>query len=158
MIWAKVRVQNNVEINKNKGIISETGIVEKQIDMNEQWKEYDELLEIANSYIKINSSRADTVKITVDENIGLNVGDTIYINKEDFLINDTYIITDKSTIFEGNEERWEYVLKNTNVLENYVDLFRASEQEDTNKQFNLITSDYIEEGFIEKYEVVVNED
>lgn len=158
LIWAKVKVQNNVEINKNKGIISQSGIVEKQIDMNEQWKEYDELLEIANSYIKINSSRADTVKLNVDEDINLNIGDTIKINKDDFLLNDTYIVTDKSSIYDNNVKKWNYTLKNTNILENYVDLFRASEsQEVEDKMINLITSDYIEESIQEKYEVIVNE-
>lgn len=158
LIWAKVKIQDNNEINKNKGIISQSGIVEKQIDMNEQWKEYQELVEIANSYIKVNSSKADTVKLNIDEDTGLNIGDTIYIDKEDFLIQDTYIITDKSTINEFNTNRWEYTLKNANMIESYIDLFRASESQDnTDKNINLITSDYIEEGFNEKYEVVINE-
>ena len=158
LIWAKVKVQDNIEINKNKGLISQTGIVEKQIDMNETWKTYNELIEIANSYIKKNSSKVDTVKLNVDYDVNLNIGDTIKINKDYFLIDDVYIITDKTSTYEGNVKSWSYTLKNTNILENYVDLFRASEnQDDEQKKINLITSDYIEEGFQERYEVVVNE-
>lgn len=158
LIWAKVKVQDNVEINKNKGIINNSGIVEKQIDMNETWRTYNELITIANSYIKANSSRADTVKLNLDKDTGLNVGDTVRINKNEFLVNDTYIITDKSSIYNDNVFKWNYVLKNTNILENYVDLFRAEEsQENEEKVINLITSDYIEENIQERYEVTVNE-
>ena len=155
LIWAKYRVINNDEVYKNKGIISDTGIVEKQIDMNEQWKTMDEILDIANSYIKKNISRVQQVKLNIDQDNNLEVGDTIKINKPFFLIDDTYIITDKNIIYEDNIKTWQYTLRNTNILENYVDLFRAKEQEENkDKEFNLITSNYDEEGFNELYEVV----
>lgn len=155
LIWAKYRVIDNIEVYKNKGIISDTGIVEKQIDMNEQWKTMDEILDIANSYIKKNISKVQQVKLNIDQDNNLEVGDTIRINKPFFLIDDTYIITDKNIIYEDNIKTWQYTLRNTNILENYVDLFRAKEQEENkDKEFNLITSNYDEEGFNELYEVV----
>ena len=155
IMWTKMRVINNEEVNKNKGIISKTGIVEKQVDMREQWKKYDEILDIANSYIKKNKSRVEQVKLNMDEDNQLNIGDTIKIDKPFFLINDTYIITDKNVIFQDNYTTWNYTLKNTNILENYVDLFRAKEQEISEKQYNLITSNYNEDNSIrESYEVV----
>ena len=125
--------------------------------MNEQWKTYDELIKIADSYIKTDPSKVDTVKIKVDEKIDLSIGDTIKIDKEDFLINDLYIVTDKTFVLESNYYTWEYTLKSTNILDNYVDLFRAKEQETNEKTINLVTSDYIEEEIIEKYEVSINE-
>ena len=156
--YAKVKVSNDNEIERNKGIISQTGIVEKQIDMNEQWKTHQELLEIANSYIYANTSKVEQVKLTIDKDHDLNVGDTIKIDKECFLINDTYIITDKQINYEDGINTYLYTLRNTNILENYVDLFRANEKEDTeNKNVSLITSSYVDEGIKESYEVVVNE-
>ena len=158
LVWAKISVKNNIEINKNKEIINKSGIVEKIIDMNETWRTYNELIMIANSYIKINTSKADTVKLKMDEEIDLKIGDTVKINKNSFLIDDIYIITDKSSIYDDNVHKWNYTLKNTNALENYVDLFRAKEDpENTEKKINLITSDYIEEEIKEKYEVIINE-
>lgn len=155
VMWSKIKVINNGEVYKNKGIISNTGIVEKQINMNEQWKTHDEILEIANSYIKTNDSRVEQVRLNIDKNNDLNVGDTIRINKPFFLIDDIYIITDKNTIFDNNVSVWQYTLKNTNILENYVDLFRAVEREEyQDKQFNLITSNYSEDSISEVYEVV----
>jgi hypothetical protein len=157
LVWANVKIQNQAEINKSKNIVSATGIVERKIDMNEQWKTYKELIKIADSYIKTDPSKVDTVKIKVDEKIDLSIGDTIKIDKEDFLINDLYIVTDKTSVLDGNYTTWEYTLKNTNILDNYVDLFRAKEQETNEKTINLVTSDYIEEEIIEKYEVSINE-
>lgn len=157
LVWANVKIQNQAEINKSKNIVSATGIVERKVDMNEQWKTYKELIKIADSYIKTDPSRVDTVKIKVDEKIDLSIGDTIKIDKEDFLINDLYIVTDKTSVLESNYYTWEYTLKNTNILDNYVDLFRAKEQETNEKTINLVTSDYIEEEIIEKYEVSINE-
>ena len=155
VMWSKIKVINNDEVYKNKGITSNTGIVEKQINMNEQWKTHDEILEIANSYIKTNDSRVEQVKLNMDEDNQLNIGDTIKINKPFFLINDTYIITDKNVIFQDDYTTWNYTLKNTNILENYVDLFRAPEREEyQDKQFNLITSNYSEDSISEVYEVV----
>lgn len=155
LMWSKLRVINNDEVYKNKGIISDTGIVEKQIDMNEQWKNYTELIEIANSYIKINTSRVEQVKLNMDVDHNLNIGDTIKIDKPFFLINDTYIITDKNIIYDNNVTTWQYTLRNTNILENYVDLFRASEYEEVNqKEYNLITSNYSDDSINEVYEVV----
>lgn len=156
--YAKVKVSNDNEIERNKGIISQTGIVEKQIDMNEQWKTHQELLEIANSYINANTSKVEQVKLTMDVDNNLEIGDTIRINKDYFLIDDTYIITDKMVNFDNNIKTYYYTLRNTNILESYVDLFRADEQEDNeNKNVSLITSSYIEEGIKESYEVVANE-
>ncbi len=157
LVWANVKIQNQAEINKSKNIVSATGIVERKVDMNEQWKTYKELIKIADSYIKTDPSKVDTVKIKVDEKIDLSIGDTIKIDKEDFLINDLYIVTDKTSVLESNYYTWEYTLKSTNILDNYVDLFRAKEQETNEKTINLVTSDYIEEEIIEKYEVSINE-
>lgn len=156
--WAKVKVSNDGEINRNKNIISKTGIVEKQIDMNEQWKSYRELLNIANSYMNTNISRVEQIKLTMDVDNDLEIGDTIKINKPFFLIDDTYVITDKMLSFERNDKMYYYTLRNTNILENYIDLFRANETEKKqDKNISLITSSYNEEGIKESYEVVVNE-
>ena len=157
LIWTKVKYYDNLEINKNKGIISNTGIVEKQIDMNEQWKTIIELKDIANSYIGKSEARVEQIKIKVDKNLNLNIGDLVDIDKEEFLTKDKYIITDKVITYSKKVKQWEYVLKNTNILENYVDLFRANETQDDEKDYSLITTNYVNEGVNEKYEVVINE-
>ena len=154
LMWTKIKIIDNNEVYKNKGIISETGIVEKQINMNEQWKFHDEIIDIANSYIKKNTSKVEQVKLNIDKDNNLNIGDTIKINKPSFLIDDTYIITDKTIIYDDNVKTWQFILKNKNILESYIDLFRASEQEEIDKKYHLITSNYSEDTIKEAYEVV----
>ncbi len=155
LVWSKVRITDDVEIEKNKNIISKSGIVEKQINMNQQWKFYEELLDIAGSYIKKNTSKVEQVVLDMDQEHNFKVGETIKIDKASFLIDDTYIITDITESYDRNVRTWRYTLKNTNILENFVDLFRASEEEEQESEnFALITANYIPEGFQEKYEVV----
>lgn len=157
LMWAKLRVIDDEEVHRNKGIISNTGIVEKQVNMNEQWKNYDEMLEIADSYIRRNDTKVEQVRLNVDKETGLNIGDTIKINKPSFLIDDIYIITDKNTSYYNNIKKTSFTLKNTSILESYVDLFRASEQEQEDKEYTLITANYSKDNIAESYEVSVNE-
>ena len=158
LMWTKLKISDEVEVNKNKGLISQTGIVEKQIDMNEQWKTYEELLSIANSYIGKNTPNVETVVLNVDKETNFKVGDTIKIDRQDFFINGLFIITDKKESYSDNVKKWSFTLKNTSILESYIDLFRASEQEEnTEIVYTLMTSNYVEEGIKESYEVVVNE-
>jgi len=158
LVWTKLRIIDDEEVYKNKGIISNTGIVEKQINMGEQWKTYDEMLDIANSYIRKNDTKVEQVKLNVDKETGLNIGDTVKINKPSFLIDDTYIITDKNTNYYNNVKKTSFTLKNTSIFESYIDLFRASEREEENeKEYNLITANYSKDNILESYEVSVNE-
>lgn len=158
LVWAKIRIFDDEEIYKNKGIISNTGIVERQINMGEQWKAYDEILEIADSLIRKNDIKVEQVKLNVDKETGLNIGDTVKINKPSFLIDDTYIITDKNTNYYNNVKKTSFTLKNTSIFESYIDLFRASEREEENeKEYNLITANYSKDNILESYEVTINE-
>ena len=156
LLWSKIRINDNVEIEKNKGKINKSGIVEKQIDMNEQWKTYDELIEIANAYIQTNEPGVEKIKLKMDIENNLRIGDIIDIDKNSFLTKGKFIITDKKRKYYDNVDSWEYSVSNTNVLENFVDLFREKEQEEeTDKQYNLVTGNYTQEGLKESYGVVV---
>lgn len=150
---------DNKEINKCKGKISKTGQIEKIIDLNEQWKSISELNTIATNYININSSQADEITMSIDnienEELQLNVGDCIRINKEAFFINNDYIITDIAYNYETNIKKWSLKLRNKNYLDNFIDLFRSQEtQEQEDKKINVIIGNYIEDGAVERHEVV----
>ena len=156
LMWAKVRINDNAEVSVNKNIISTSGIIEKQIDMNEQWVTYEELLEVSNSLIGKNNVNVEKLNLVMDVENNLNIGDIITVNKSNFLTQGDFVITDKKRSHYNNIDEWTFTLNNTNILESYIDLFRASEQEEQEgKTFTLITGDYSKEGFSEKYEVVV---
>lgn len=156
LMWTKIRINNNEEIYKKKNLISETGIVEKQIDMNEQWKTYEELIDIANSLIRKDDVNVELIEIKTDIENDFNVGDIIKVDKPSFLSKGNFIITDKKRRYGDNVNSWIFSMRNTNILESYIDLFRATEQEEMQiKLYNLISSDYSMEGIKESYEVDV---
>lgn len=154
--WSNVKFINNKEIEKQIGVISVSGQVEKTINLNEQWKLTSELSEIAKSYLDINSGESNLVKLTSDREIGIKVGDIIEINKPNFLIDDIdYICTDYSyTYYNDYDKLYTYELRNKNYLSNYIDLFRVNDNESSEKQLeNIIIFNYVEEVIKEVHEV-----
>lgn len=156
LIWTRMKFMNNTEIEKSKGKISRSGQIEKIIDMNETWHTLPELKDIANSYIAIKSSQGDEITLSLDKNHNLEVGDIIKIDKDYFFTQNTYIITDITETYINNLfTKYTVKLRNSNFLDNFVDLFRSKEeQEKDDKLYNLIVSDYEEDTISEVHEVV----
>ena len=155
LVWTKYKMYKNKEIEKMKGIISQTGIVEKIINMNEQWKTYPELIEIANSYINNGITKIDQIKIKIDKDYNLKVGDIVEINKPKFFTIGKYVITDLTTTMYSTVKKQELTLRNSNYLENYIDLFRASETEESeSKTYNEVINNYDEATIREVHEVM----
>ena len=155
LMWTRLKINNLEEINASKNRISLSGQVEKIINMNEQWKTFDELQEIGNAYLKTNSSQADNIKMVFDENYNFKIGNIIKIDRPNFLIQGKYIITDitEKWLSKGYNE-YTLMLRNSNYFENYVDLFRYNETEEIDeKVYNLTTIDYNEDSIREVHEV-----
>lgn len=152
--WTRLKIIHNKEVERMRGIISTTGVVEKTIDLKEQWHTYNEMLEIAKSYLKINKTRIDKVNLGLDKNYNLSPGDLIRINKPNFYINDDYIITDITEKIEVDEEiEYNISVRNANYFENYIDLFRKTEQQESeNKNYILTTAQYEEDNIYEEHE------
>lgn len=156
LMWTKLKINDLSEIQYSKGKVSSSGQIEKTIDMNEQWKTLDELQEIGNSYIKINSSQSNKVVLNFDRDYNLNVGDIVSIERPSFLIEGTYIITDiVENYLNSKFNSYQITLMNNAYFESYIDLFRAKETEEVDeKNYNLSTIDYEEGTIREVHEVV----
>lgn len=146
------KVYNDKGIQSKKGIINETGIVEKIVDMNESWKTKRDLVEIASTYINKNSlNYADEIEMQLDRDI-FNVGDTIQINK--LMVDGIYVVTKIVQQYSNNSDQYIVTLKNANMLENFVDIFRGEpEQVNESKLYNISISHYDEEEIQEIHEV-----
>lgn len=155
--WTRLKIIHNKEIERMKGIISDTGIVEKTIDLKEQWHTYNEMLEIAKSYLKINRTKVDKVNLGIDKDYNLFPGDLIRINKPNFYINDDFIITDITESIDFNEEiEYNISVRNANYFDNFIDLFRKTEtQEIEEKTYVLTTSQYEESNIYEEHEEIL---
>ena len=153
LIWNVNKFYNDKAINEKKGIINDTGIVELTINMGEQWKTRQELQEIGIAYMNKNSLKLDgEIELKVDEK-DINVGDIIKINK--MLFNNKYIVTKiRERFIDGVIEHY-ITCKNSNINDNYIDLFRSkTTQENEEKNYQINISHYNEEGIKETFEVV----
>ena len=153
LIWNVNKLYNDKAIADKRGIISNTGIVETTIDMNESWKTIQELREIGISYMNKNSLDLNgTIELCTDRNV-FEVGKTICINK--MLVNGTYIITQIKESLSNNDIDYYITAKNANMLDNYIDVFRGeASQESSDKTYQIYITHYEEENMYEKHEVV----
>lgn len=154
LVWNVNRFYNDKAINQKKGIINNTGIVELTIDMNEQWKTRQELQEMGISYMNKNSLKLDgEIELKVDGENLFKIGDIIKINK--MLFNDKYIVTKIRESFKNGVIEYFITCKNSNITDNYIDLFRsATKQQKEEKVYQINISHYVEEGIKETFEVV----
>lgn len=153
LIWSIIRMYNDEEILNKKGIISETGIVETSVNMNESWKTLEELRETGISYINKNNVDAEELELKIDTRCDMQVGNTIAINK--LLFNGIYIITSVQMNYSNNEYNWIIKCKNGNVLDNFIDVFRSENTQDSDeKTYKVEITHYMEEKINEVFEVV----
>ena len=154
--YRRLKLINSQEINANKGKISSSGVIEKTIDVNEKWFFENELIDETRNRMSINSSQANEVTLEFDIDKNLKIGDIVDINLPNFFTIGKFIITDIDYKF-NKVKTWKIGLRNSSVLDNYIDLFREKEsQEDDQKDFNVTIGEYIEDSMNEKYEVIQN--
>lgn len=153
LIWNVNKFFNDKGIADKKGIISPTGIIEITVDMNEQWKTIPELLGIGASYINRSSLSLDgTIELAIDRNT-FTVGDLIRINK--MLFDDNYIITSIKEKYDKNRSQYIVTCKNTNVEDNYINLFRGKAKQETSERiYQTYITHYTQDGIKEVHEVV----
>ena len=157
--YNNVRVLNSSEINKMRGIISTTGIVEKTIDYNEKWSTQDELIEYARSLMNKNTNTINEVVLEYDIDTDLKIGDIVEINEPEFYIEGRFVITNISFMFESElQKNWIITLKNADMLSTFIDLFRPTmSQEQENAEDTIMLSEYVEEKINEIHTMVEGE-
>lgn len=156
LIWSSNRFFDIGEVQNKKGIVNDTGIVEKTIDMNEQWKTFQELEEIGKTNINKNLENAIEIEMQMDNNNNLSVGSIVRINRNDMLIDGDYVVTELKEAYKNNEIEYTVTLKNANMLDNFIDIFRPeTEQNNEDKIVKVVITEYIKEQISETHEVVL---
>ena len=159
--YTTMRFMHSNEINKLKGIISNTGIVEKTVDYQEKWTTTSELVEYARSLMSANSKTINQVDLESDEKLNLKIGDLVYIYEPDFFIDGKFAVKEINYIYINlMDQTWKFVLKNSDLNSSYIDLFRNTQtQEESSKLDTVMLAEYIEENTSETHIVeVANED
>ena len=151
--YTTMRFIYSAEIEKLKGIISKSGQIEKTIDYNERWTFLTELIEYARSLTVQNSNTVNQVALEYDTNPNLKIGDIVEINKPGFYIQGKFAVKDISYTFNNElQQDWQITLKNADLISTYIDMFRPTEQEESEDTINtVILSEFVEEQINETH-------
>ena len=142
--YASIKLLNWQEIEKNAGTITKTGQIEKTIDANAKWFTMQELITYIRGHFVSNDKNTNIVKLYLDEDNNINIGDRLEIDLQELYTRGNYIVTDITLSKEWNNP-YEYIieLRNTGLLENYANLFQDSLS--TEEQANQTDVEYVVE-------------
>ena len=148
------RYHDYAEINKCADYITDSGVIEQTIDVNEAWFTYNEIVEYCSNLIIANTNVAGSVELSFDKNYNIKIGDKIKINKPEFFIDGDFIVTEISeTIEKEDEYNCEIKAQNNQLQYNYIDIFRKQLTEDEEERYNNINViDYVEEKIVQKHD------
>lgn len=151
--YTSMRFMYSDEIQKLKGIISNSGQIEKTVDYNEKWTNLGDLIAYARSLIVQNSNQVNQVELEFDVNKNLKIGDIIEIDEEDFYIKGNFAVKEiEYTYYDELHQNWRITAKTTDFLTTYIDLFRPQEQEESEEVVNtVVLSEFVEERMNESH-------
>ena len=158
--YTTMRFMYSAEINKLKGVISESGQIEKTIDYQEKWTTLPQLIKYARSLITQNSNTINQVILEYDQNPDLELGNIIIIDRPQFYIQGKFAVKDiKYTYNNELDEKWTITVKSSDLVSSYIDLFRPEEKEENKKSIDtVILSEFVEEQINEVHSIEVEQD
>lgn len=150
----------SAEIENLKGIISESGQIEKTIDYNQKWTSLTELINYARSLMTQNSNVVNSVELEYDINPNLKVGDIVDVNLPSFYINGNFTVKEINYTYKNEiEQNWKITLKSADLISTYIDMFRPAETEESQNAIDtIILSEFVEENIKETHELIKKDD
>lgn len=159
--YANMKLINRNEIEEIEGTITPSGQIEKVLDVEEGWFTVEELIDYIRSTFLINNKYTNQITITYDKENDIEIGDRIDINLPEYFTEGTFIVTAVNESKEGNNPtNYSVELRNTNLLENFIDLFRSSsdiEEQDSQIEMEYVVEYAEEETINEIHEVNMDE-
>lgn len=153
--YANMKLLNWKQIEEMKGNVTTSGQIEKIIDLNEKWFTDEELIDYINNLFVNNNKNTNEITIVCDEDNNIKIGDRIIFNLPEYLVEGNFVVTDiKKSKQDNNPFIYTITLRNTGLLDNYIDLFRPEEQEEQEEQIKI---EYIVEYTDQDTIIEVNE-
>lgn len=145
--YTTMRFMYSAEINKLKGIISQSGQIEKTIDYNEKWTTLPQLIDYARSLMTQNTNLVNEVVLEYDIEPNLEIGDIVEIIAPKFFIEGNFAVKDISyTYYNEIKQNWKITLKSSDFISTYIDMFRPVEREENQSHIDtVILSEFVEE-------------
>ena len=142
--FANMKLINWHEIEQNRGKVTPSGQIEKTFDAQNAWFTYQELIDYVRSMFVVNDKYTNQVNLYCDKDNDFKIGDRLEINLPEIFVKGNFIITGINESKEGNAPtQYNIEMRNTNLLENYIDLFRSSV--DIEEQESQIEVEYVVE-------------
>lgn len=142
--YANMKLINWHEIEQNEGKITPSGQIEKILDVEQGWFTVEELVDYIRNTLKNNEKHTNQINLQIKESIDIEVGDKLTFNLSEYFTQGDFIVTgiaenkDWCKPIDYNVE-----LRNTNLLENFIDLFRSSS--DIKEQQSQVEMEYVVE-------------
>lgn len=157
--YTTMKFMYSEEINKSKGVISKSGQIEKTVDYKEKWTTLPQVIDYARSLMNQNSNTVNEVSLRYDKQTELNIGDIVEINEPNFYIQGKFAVKEKNyTYISELQQTWDIVVKSSDLISTYIDMFRASESQESQSNIDtVILSEYVEEKIFEKHEIEVEQ-
>ena len=151
--YANMKLINWHEIEQNEGKITPSGQIEKVLDVEQGWFTVEELVDYVRSTLKNNEKYTNQITLEYDKENNIVIGDKLEIDLPEYFTKGTFIVTDMNENKEGNNPiNYTVEARNTNLLENFIDLFRSSSDiEEQQSQVELeYVVEYVEEETIKE--------
>lgn len=151
-----LKFMHTQEIEKLKGIISDSGQIEKTVDFNEKWVWWEELSEYAKNLIIQNTNLINEVTLHFTKNIDLKIGDIIEIKMLNYYTEGFFAVTEiEKTYVTDDEIEVSVVVKNSNFVSTYIDMFRPEEKEESEQDIDsILVGTLSEEGISETHNIM----
>ena len=160
--YANMKLINWNEINNNAGKITPSGQIEKILDVKDGWFTTEELIEYIRNTFKNNEKNANQINIICKIQNDIDVGDKLIFNLPEYFTQGDFIVTAISCNKEWcNPFKYNIELRNTNLLENFIDLFRSSsdiEEQESQTEVEYVVEYVEEEAIKEIHEINFSEE
>lgn len=160
--YANMKLINWHEIEENAEKITPSGQIEKVLDVEEGWFTVSELIDYVRNTFTINNKYTNQITITYDKENDIQIGDRIDIDLPEYFTKGIFVVTAINESKEkNNPTNYSLELRNTNLLENYIDLFRSSsdiEEQDSQAEMEYVVEYAEEESIVETHKIYNNEE
>ena len=155
--YANMKLINWHEIENNAGKITPSGQIEKVLDVENGWFTVNELIDYVRNTFTINNKFTNQITIKYDKENDIQIGDRIDFNLPEYFAEGIFIVTAIGESKEGNNPtNYSVELRNTNLLENFIDLFRSSsdiEEQDSQVEMEYVVEYAEEESIVETHSI-----
>lgn len=157
--YTTVKFMYTQEIENLKGIISDSGQIEKTIDYNEQWTSANKIIDYGRSLITQNSNVINSVTLEFDKDPNLKIGDIVNIQMPSFFVEGNFAVKEIDHTYTNKiEQNWKITLKSADLVSTYIDIFRPAEQQESENSIDtVILSEFVEENIYERYAIEVED-